>query len=232
MPKIVDHAARRAEIVHGLWLVIYTRGIDSVTFRSVAESAGISIGRVQHYFSSREELVLEGCRQLVAGAELDDEAGGPSEDADPVAALRDFLHAFIPEGEAMRMGASVWFTYIAKAVGDANIAEVVVDNDHKTAEAARRRVRAVSDAVDSSESAPSSGLTPSSGSSDSRGDDASAPEVSSGRSARDIDVAARVVALAKGLAQDVMLESRSPESAYRILDDEVSRIVADAAAGS
>ena len=60
MPKIVDHAQRRTEIVHALWQVIYLKGIDGVSFRSVAEAAGISVGRVQHYFPSRSELILEG----------------------------------------------------------------------------------------------------------------------------------------------------------------------------
>lgn len=190
MPKIVDHAARRTEIVHGLWQVIYTRGIDAVTFRSVADAAGISIGRVQHYFPSREGLILEGCRQLVASADL----GGSDDAKDHVAELTEFLHAFIPSGEAMRMGASVWFTYVAKAVGDPDIAEIVVDNDRRTEEAAVERV----------ERARAQG---------------------GGSALSSADVAARIVALAKGLAQEVMLGVRSPESAYRILDDEVDRIV-------
>lgn len=190
MPKIVDHAARRTEIVHGLWQVIYTRGIDAVTFRSVADAAGISIGRVQHYFPSREGLILEGCRQLVASADL----GGSDDARDRVAELTEFLHAFIPGSEAMRMGASVWFTYVAKAVGDPDIAEIVVANDRRTQEAAGAMVERAR--------AQGGGSVPSSA-----------------------DVAARIVALAKGLAQEVMLGVRSPESAYRILDDEVSRIV-------
>lgn len=190
MPKIVDHAARRTEIVHGLWQVIYTCGINAVTFRSVAGAAGISIGRVQHYFPSREGLILEGCRQLVASADL----GGSDDAKDRVAELTEFLHAFIPSGEAMRMGASVWFTYVAKAVGDPDIAEIVVANDRRTEEAAVERVERA--------------------------------RAQSGESVLPAaDVAARIVALAKGLAQEVMLGVRSPESAYRILDDEVDRIV-------
>lgn len=211
MPKIVDHAARRTEIVHALWLVIYTRGIDAVTFRAVADAAGISIGRVQHYFPSREALVLEGCRQLVAGAEIDDEAeldgaagdgsgkmeeAGDVAGADPVDALRTFVRAFIPAGEAMRVGASVWFTYVAKAVGDPLIAEIVVDNDRRTAEAATRRVERVL----------------------ARGEDAEAAEAAAA------EAAVRLVALAKGLAQDVMLEVRTPEAAYGILDREIAGI--------
>src|SRR5699024_4565647 len=36
MPRIVDHAARRTEIVYALWAVIHEKGLDSVSFRAVA----------------------------------------------------------------------------------------------------------------------------------------------------------------------------------------------------
>lgn len=207
MPKIVDHAARRTEIVHALWLVIYTRGIDAVTFRAVADAAGISIGRVQHYFPSREALVLEGCRQLVAGAEIDDEVeavdeAGDVAGTDPVDALRTFVRAFIPAGEAMRVGASVWFTYVAKAVGDPLIAEIVVDNDRRTAQAATRRVARVL----------------------ARGSGAGQVALGAESAESAAEAAVRLVALAKGLAQDVMLEVRTPEAAYDILDREIAGI--------
>ena len=82
----------------------------------------------------------------------------------------------------------------AKAVGDPDIAEIVVANDRRTEEAAVERVERA--------------------------------RAQSGESVLPAaDVAARIVALAKGLAQEVMLGVRSPESAYRILDDEVDRIV-------
>lgn len=207
MPKIVDHAARRTEIVHALWLVIYTRGIDAVTFRAVADAAGISIGRVQHYFPSREALVLEGCRQLVAGAEIDDEVeavdeAGDVAGTDPVDALRTFVRAFIPAGEAMRVAASVWFTYVAKAVGDPLIAEIVVDNDRRTAEAATRRVARVL----------------------ARGSRSGQVALGAESAESAAEAAVRLVALAKGLAQDVMLEVRTPEAAYDILDREIAGI--------
>jgi len=38
------------------------------------------------------------------------------------------------------------------------------------------------------------------------------------------EAAVRLVALAKGLAQDVMLEVRTPEAAYGILDREIAGI--------
>jgi|SRR5699024_1014504 TetR/AcrR family transcriptional repressor of bet genes len=186
MPKIVDHAQRRTEIVHALWQVIYLRGIDAVSFRSVAEAAGISIGRVQHYFPSRRELVLEGCRQIAAGAQAPEAGSAESEHAMDL--LREFFSAFIPAGEAMRIGASVWYTYVARAVMDQEIGEIIRAVDRGTLDLAVRHCRRAAAGAD------------------------------------DADIrewAMRTIALAKGLAQEVMLDERSAASARETLDEEL-----------
>ncbi|QUL78633.1 TetR/AcrR family transcriptional regulator [Brevibacterium sp. SMBL_HHYL_HB1] len=226
MPKIVDHAQRRTEIVHALWQVIYLRGIDAVSFRSVAEAAGISIGRVQHYFPSRRELVLEGCRQIAAGAEAPEPGDGDASaeavggdagaegDASAEAVggdagaegdasaeegsagyeramdrLREFFFAFIPAGEAMRIGASVWYTYVARAVMDREIGEIIRAIDRGTLDLAARHCRRAAAGAD------------------------------------DADIrrwAMRMIAMAKGLAQEVMLDERSAASARETLDEELA----------
>ena len=203
MPKIVDHAQRRTEIVHALWQVIYLKGIDGVSFRSVAEAAGISIGRVQHYFPSRSELILEGCRLIVDSAEVADpddaDASSDSGSADAVAALRDFCFAFIPAGETMRIGASVWYTYVARAVMDEQIADIIRASDRATLELGERLHLAVAGAAGS------------------RADDGN---VAARRWAM------RLIALGKGLAQEVMLDERSAASAKEILEAELAPLVA------
>ena len=196
MPKIVDHAQRRTEIVHALWQVIYLRGIDAVSFRSVAEAAGVSIGRVQHYFPSRRELVLEGCRQIAAGAEAPEPGDGDASAEEGSAGyeramdrLREFFFAFIPAGEAMRIGASVWYTYVARAVMDREIGEIIRAIDRGTLDLAVRHCRRAADGAD------------------------------------DADIrrwAMRMIAMAKGLAQEVMLDERSAASARETLDEELA----------
>ncbi|GLY68981.1 TetR/AcrR family transcriptional regulator [Amycolatopsis taiwanensis] len=58
MPRHVDHEQRRTEIATALWRVAEARGLDKVSLREVATEAGISLGRLQHYFASREEMLL------------------------------------------------------------------------------------------------------------------------------------------------------------------------------
>ena len=62
MPKQVDHALRRRQLVEASWDVIAAEGIEGVTLRKVAKAADCTTGRIAHYFSGREELVLSALR--------------------------------------------------------------------------------------------------------------------------------------------------------------------------
>ena len=52
MPKIVDHAQRRADVIAATWQVIADEGMEATTMRRIAEAAGCSTGLVTHYFDS------------------------------------------------------------------------------------------------------------------------------------------------------------------------------------
>ncbi|MFI9387668.1 TetR/AcrR family transcriptional regulator [Kutzneria sp. NPDC052558] len=57
MPKIVDHEARRREIADALWRITRRDGWEAITLRGVAAEAGVSMGLVQHYFRSKDEML-------------------------------------------------------------------------------------------------------------------------------------------------------------------------------
>jgi len=57
MPKIVDHAERRAEIVSALWRVVQRDGMAGTSVRTVAAEAGVSPGSLRHYFATQDELL-------------------------------------------------------------------------------------------------------------------------------------------------------------------------------
>jgi AcrR family transcriptional regulator len=62
MPKVVDHDARREELVHAAWRVIAERGIDEVTIREIAREAGYSSGVLAHYFENKDDLLVHALR--------------------------------------------------------------------------------------------------------------------------------------------------------------------------
>lgn len=57
MPKQVDHQARRQALLEALMRITRREGWDAISLRKVAAEAGVSMGMVQHYFSSKDEML-------------------------------------------------------------------------------------------------------------------------------------------------------------------------------
>lgn len=123
MPKQVDHAERRAEIIRGVWALIAEAGIEAVTMRRVAAAAGVSVGRIQHYFASRSELVRASARAMITAAEGTYAAEGSA----PGPAARYAVDHVIPRTDAQRVGTTIWLAYVSASVGDPEIASILAE---------------------------------------------------------------------------------------------------------
>lgn len=66
MPKRVDPGERREAIAEAVYQVIGDRGWDAVTLRDVASTAGVSMGQVQHYFSTKADMLIFALTQMRA----------------------------------------------------------------------------------------------------------------------------------------------------------------------
>jgi AcrR family transcriptional regulator len=58
VPKRVDPEERRQAIAEAVYRVIGERGWEAVTLRDVASTAGISMGQVQHYFTTKTDMLI------------------------------------------------------------------------------------------------------------------------------------------------------------------------------
>jgi AcrR family transcriptional regulator len=64
MPRTADHDLRRAQIAEAAHRLIAHAGLDAATMAAVAREAGFSVGLVQHYFHSKDELLLFTYRRM------------------------------------------------------------------------------------------------------------------------------------------------------------------------
>ena len=122
MPKIVDHDARRREIVEASWEVIAGEGLDGLTLRKIAAAAGCTTGRLTHYFADREELVLAALRAVydAAAARMAEarDAGGP-----PRQNLLRMLEEALPLDETRLREWKIWIAFWAAAAADGTLAK-------------------------------------------------------------------------------------------------------------
>lgn len=56
MPKIVSEAERKAHIAKAMWSISSEFGLHAATVRAVAAQCGLSVGAIQHSFSSQAKL--------------------------------------------------------------------------------------------------------------------------------------------------------------------------------
>lgn len=121
MPAPTDHAAQRRLIAMATWAAITEEGIPGTTLRKIAAAGGTSIGRIQHHFTSREELLGFSCQAMIDLA-----ADQQEPETDPHPRLRALLSHRFDDRQEYRLGARAWMAYVAHAVVDPAIAEIVV----------------------------------------------------------------------------------------------------------
>lgn len=120
MPKQVDHHERRESIAHALWRVVDQQGWARATLREVASEAGVSLGQLQHYFSSRAEMLafaVEFASEQTARRVADALAvlGRPPH---PREALRVVLTEMLPLRPDARATSRLHAAYVAEALHD------------------------------------------------------------------------------------------------------------------
>lgn len=68
MPRIVDHDAKRREVIALARELIKRDGLEALSIRKLAEAAGSSTAIISHYFSGKNELLLHIYRENLAAA--------------------------------------------------------------------------------------------------------------------------------------------------------------------
>ncbi|MFJ5306579.1 TetR/AcrR family transcriptional regulator [Streptomyces sp. NPDC088350] len=131
MPKIVDHEARRREIIEAVWALIARRGLDAVTMRDLAAEAGYANGALAGYFRNKDEILLAAFQHAFESTNV--RARESIADATGLAALRLLCLEIIPLDDVRLMEARVVIAFWDRAVHDARMAEV-----HENAMAAWR----------------------------------------------------------------------------------------------
>ncbi|MDQ0300291.1 AcrR family transcriptional regulator [Salibacterium salarium] len=58
MPKKVNHAERKDQIIDAMFRIIYYHGFEKTTLREIAKEAGLSLGSVQHFFPKQKDIYV------------------------------------------------------------------------------------------------------------------------------------------------------------------------------
>ncbi|MFD7075337.1 TetR/AcrR family transcriptional regulator [Nocardioides sp. NPDC059952] len=126
MPKRVDHRERREAIAHALWRVVEQQGWPRATMREVAREADVSLGQLQHYFSSRTAMLtfaMEFAAEQTS-ARVTRGLTGLDQPPHPRDVLRVVLTEMLPLHPDARATSRMNAAYVLEALHDPELREV------------------------------------------------------------------------------------------------------------
>ena len=127
MPKQVDRHERRELIAHALWRVVDQQGWARATMREVAREAGVSLGQLQHYFSSRAEMLafaMEFASEQTSHR-VRQALGSLDQPPHPREVLRLALTEFLPLRPDSRATSRMNAAYVLEALHDPSLRQQV-----------------------------------------------------------------------------------------------------------
>ncbi|ALG10451.1 TetR/AcrR family transcriptional regulator [Kibdelosporangium phytohabitans] len=92
------HDERRGAILDAVFTIVDTEGTEQVSIRRVAERAGVSVGRVQHYFPTKDDLLNAAFTAIndLGASRVHERLGAAGNAGDPAAVLHAVLTELIP----------------------------------------------------------------------------------------------------------------------------------------
>ncbi|NLP84914.1 TetR/AcrR family transcriptional regulator [Microbacterium sp. CFH 90308] len=120
MPKQVDHDQRRQAIAEALWQVVDQQGWSRATMREVAREAEVSLGQLQHYFSSRQEMLtfaLDRAAEQTSGR-VERAIAAHSQPPHPREALQIVLTEMLPLHADSRPTSRLQVAFVLEALHD------------------------------------------------------------------------------------------------------------------
>jgi AcrR family transcriptional regulator len=114
-PAPVDHDERRARLTEVLLAVVSEVGLEGATIRAVAARAGVSIGTVQHYFATKDDMLLHAYRHV--GEDLGARAEERASTAGSVkGAIREVMLELLPLDERRMAALRISLAFATRAL--------------------------------------------------------------------------------------------------------------------
>lgn len=120
MPRIVDHAERRASLAEAAATLIADAGLDAAGLRQVARAGAVTTGAVLHYFDSKEALLDAAYAAAMARLAARQQAGPALAGLD-AAGLAAHMASFLPIDDEMQRDWRVWLAFSARVLVDPHL---------------------------------------------------------------------------------------------------------------
>jgi AcrR family transcriptional regulator len=125
VPRIVDHDARRAELLDGAFELFAERGWSALTMRGIAKELGVSTGTLYHYFDGKVAMA-RGMYARRVGRDVAVAYEMIPEDAEPLVAAAATASFVVERADDLQRSLLVGLDF-SRQEGD-DIQQIIVEN--------------------------------------------------------------------------------------------------------
>ncbi len=133
MERAAKHETRRAQLADAILELASREGVERVTLRAVAAEAGVSMGQVQHYFATKEDMLLYAVEHAMQGMErrIHERVEGTDRNQFESAArmLRSMLEEMLGTDPETRQLLRMSIALLSRTGGDERIAKALMRDD-------------------------------------------------------------------------------------------------------
>lgn len=127
--RVVDVKERRTRIAAAVWRIVAGLGIDAVSLRSVALEAGVSMGQVQHYYSTKNDLLFAGVEHSYQLVEQRLEQSVDSSSGSPRELMLAILTLLLGNDPTMREAIRVNVAFAARTQNEPRVHDLLTAGD-------------------------------------------------------------------------------------------------------
>ena len=141
MPKIVNQTERKNRIAEATWQVILKKGIDKASIKNIADEANMSVGLIQHHFSSKDQIIHYAMKLVLDRMEERAINRSNAFSGTRQEQLRRLMKFLIPVSHEEVMEARVWIAFLGNSFSDPILLELKEKMDHYSREMMQMMVK-------------------------------------------------------------------------------------------
>lgn len=145
VPRHADVEQQRAAIAQAVGDLLADGGVEAVSLRAVAAAAGVSMGRVQHYYRTKDDLLLDTLRRSHLEMERHTESKVSYPGA-PIDILTAILEELLGDHPASQRAIRVSAAFAVRASKSPKVMAILTDGDDEILALAVDVVRQAQDA--------------------------------------------------------------------------------------
>ncbi len=142
LPKQVDHEQRRRQIAEALWRIASNGGLEAASLSEVAAEAGVSKGMVQHYFESKNAMLIFASGYLADRLDARIRRRLENTPMTAVSTLRSLILGLLPADEDSRTETLVANAFLQRALTQSDVAAHFRDGNDRLLNLLADQVRA------------------------------------------------------------------------------------------